>query len=279
MKIEGKTFDEERSLYGLNSDIVDSCIFSGPKDGESPLKECKNIIVLNSTFDLRYPLWHVEKGLIENCKFSSLSRAGFWYDENIKVKSSLLEGIKAFRESNEIEIYNTEIKSPEFGWRCKDFFIKDSSIESEYPFFESSNLRLYNVSLIGKYSFQYVTDMIIEGSNFNTKDAFWHTKNVTVINSTLKGEYLGWYSEGLKLIDCKIIGTQPLCYCKNLVMKNCQMIDTDLSFERSTLDAEIKGSILSVKNPISGIIRASSIGEIIMEDSVVDRTKTEIILK
>ena len=56
-------------------------------------------------------------------------------------------------------------------------------------------------------------------SELNTKDAFWHTKNVTVKNSIVKSEYLGWYSENLTLINCRIIGTQPFCYCKNLVLK------------------------------------------------------------
>lgn len=42
----------------------------------------------------------------------------------------------------------------------------------------------------------------------------------------VKGEYLGWFSDGLTLIDCKIIGTQPLCYCKNLTLINCEMADS-----------------------------------------------------
>lgn len=58
----------------------------------------------------------------------------------------------------------------------------------------------------------------------------------------VKGEYLAWYSDGLTLINCKIIGTQPLCYCKNLKLINCEMIDTDLAFEKSEVDA--KGQVL-----------------------------------
>ena len=56
---------------------------------------------------------------------------------------------------------------------------------------------------------------MFENCILNTKDAFWHAKNVTVRNSTLKGEYLAWFSEGLTLINCKIIGTQPVFYCKD----------------------------------------------------------------
>ena len=104
----------------------------------------------------------------------------------------------------------------------------------------------------------------------DTKDAFWHGENITVENSVVKGEYLAWFSDGLTLINCKIIGTQPLCYCKNLKLINCTMEGTDLAFEYSDVEADIKGHILSVKNPKSGTIIADSVGEIIREDSIID---------
>ena len=88
-------------------------------------------------------------------------------------------------------------------------------------------------------------------------------------NSVVKGEYLGWFSENLTLVNCKIIGTQPLCYCKNLKLINCEMEDTDLSFEYSDVDADIKGHIISVKNPKSGVITADSVGEIIREEAIM----------
>ena len=123
--------------------------------------------------------------------------------------------------------------------------------------------------MTGKYSFQYVENMHIQNSKLDTKDAFWHSKNITVENSRLKGEYLGWFSENLTLINCKIIGTQPLCYCQNLTLKNCIMEKTDLSFEYSDVKADITGRIDSVKNPKSGIIKAESIGEIILENQTI----------
>ena len=121
----------------------------------------------------------------------------------------------------------------------------------------------------GKYSFQYMKNLNINHSNLDTKDAFWHSKNVTVKNSIVKGEYLGWFSENLTFINCQIIGTQPLCYCKNLKLINCTIEETDLSFEYSEVEADIKGNIVSVKNPKSGTITADSVGEIIREDAVM----------
>ena len=47
---------------------------------------------------------------------------------------------------------------------------------------------------------------------------------------------------------------------------NCEMADADLSFEKSEVDANIIGHILSIKNPASGTIQVLSVGEIINDD-------------
>lgn len=94
--------------------------------------------------------------------------------------------------------------------------------------------------------------------------------NLAGKDSIIKGEYLAWFSDGLTLINCKIIGTKPLCYCKNLKLINCTMEGADLAFEYSDVEADIKGHIISVKNPKSGTIAADSVGEIIKENSVMD---------
>ena len=123
--------------------------------------------------------------------------------------------------------------------------------------------------LKGQVLFQYVENAEISDCEFDTKDAFWHCRNMIVKDSVLKGEYLGWYSENLTLINCLIIGTQPLCYCKNLKLINCRTENCDLSFEYSDVDADIKGHVLSIKNPKSGLITVDSVGEIIKGDNVV----------
>ena len=66
--------------------------------------------------------------------------------------------------------------------------------------------------------------------------------------------------------NCTIIGTQPLCYCEELKLINCTMIDCDLAFEKSDVEAEIRSSVVSIKNPRSGVITVKEVGEIIMDD-------------
>ena len=121
--------------------------------------------------------------------------------------------------------------------------------------------------------------MVIRNSKLLSKDAFWNSENITVYNSFVSGEYLGWNSKNLTLINCLIESLQGMCYIENLVMKNCKLINTTLAFEYSTVDAEITGRIDSVKNPSGGIIRAESIGELIMEKDKIDVNRTRIICK
>lgn len=268
--IENQTFDEERALYHLQDATVRGCTFAGPADGESALKESHRIAVEQCHFSLRYPFWHATDFTLTDSLMDELTRAAIWYAADGKIDRCELNGIKCLRECDRMTLSNTTAHSPELGWKCRDVVIENCDITAEYVFLECQRATINQLTLHGKYSFQYAEDLTITDSHLDTKDAFWHAKNVTVKNSVVKGEYLGWYSDGLTLIGCRIIGTQPLCYCQNLTLIDCTMEDTDLSFEYSDVQADIRGGIESVKNPRSGRIVADEIGEIIRENAVMD---------
>ena len=272
--IENKTFDEERALYGSCDIAVENCSFDGPADGESALKESKNVQVSDCFFNLRYPFWHDDGLKISRSEMTELCRAALWYSNDIEITDTKLHGIKALRECGNIKMAGCDIVSPEFGWFVHDIKMTDCNAVSEYFMMRSQRLDFANVHLNGKYSFQYIEDSVFENCVFDTKDAFWHAKNVTVRNSVVKGEYLAWYCENVTFENCKIIGTQPLCYCKNLRLVNCEMTDTDLCFEKSEVEATITSPVISIKNPLSGHIHVPCVGEIIRDD---DNSKGEII--
>ena len=277
-QIIGKTFDEERALYAARDTELIGCVFEGEADGESALKECEKIKMTNCRFALRYPLWHGKDFLVCDCSFTEDSRAPMWYTNMATVRHSIIKGVKALRECDDTLIEDSIISSPEFGWKCRDLKLRNTTLTSEYLFFEARGIEIKNMRMSGKYSFQYVENANISESILDTKDAFWHSKNVTVTDSEIKGEYLGWYSEGLTLINCHISGTQPLCYCKGLRLINCTTDGCDLAFEYSEVEATVDGDIMSVKNPKSGRIVADSVGEIILEDSVMS-TECDIVVK
>ena len=276
-EIIGKQFDEERSLYHLQSADVIDCVFAGPADGESVLKEARDVKLENCAFSLRYPLWHVEKFHLHDSKMDELTRAAIWYAKDGILSDSDLHGIKAVRECENIRISDCTITSEEFGWKSSGITVTDSTLASQYLFLDSRDVTLDKVKMTGKYSFQYMENLTISNSVLDTKDAFWHSKNVTVTNCVVKGEYLGWFSENLTLINCKIIGTQPLYYCRNLTLIGCTMEGTDLAFEYSDVEATVYGHVDSIKNPRSGKITVDSVGEVIMGDAVMECTGEVVI--
>lgn len=275
-KLVNQRYREERSLFGCSDIELYDCLFESSV-GESPIKESNDVIIRNSQFSMRYPIWHSTNIKIYNTLFDITSRAPFWYTFNLNIYDSKIESPKALRECVDGLISNTSVESAEFGWKIKKFSFIDSTIEGEYAFWESSELDLNNIKFSGKYSFQYVKNTTIRDSILDTKDAFWHSENVTVINSIVKGEYLGWYSKGLHLINCKIIGTQPLCYCENLKLTNCTMEECDLAFEYSSIDCDVNSTIDSIKNPLSGKISSLGIKEIIIDEN--NRALEEVVIE
>ena len=274
--IEDQKFDQERAFYAACDLYIRNCAFDGPADGESAVKESRNIRLEHVYCNLRYPFWHDHGLKITDSQLTPLCRAALWYSDHIEIEDTKMHGIKALRECSNVTIKNCDIVSPEFGWSVKNIQMEKTKAESEYFMMRSENLDFSEVELKGKYSFQYIKNGEFNGCIFDTKDAFWHGENITVRNSVIKGEYLAWYSDGLTLINCKIIGTQPFCYCRNLKLIDCEMIDTDLCFEKSQVEATITTPVISIKNPISGQIVAPEVGEIIRDE---EEAKAKIIIR
>lgn len=278
--------------------IIDNCCFGGERPlfasedirlenvviepGESALKACKNIEAVNCEFQGKYPFWHVDGFLIQNCVFKPGARAALWYSSNCLMKDTIVEAPKMFREMTNVTIENSEFPdAQETLWHCKNVSLNNVKINNaDYLFMHGANIDIINYEQHGNYSFQYCKNVTIRDAVIYSKDAFWNTENVTVYNSELHGEYLGWHSKNLKLKNCKISGTQPLCYCDNLIMENCTIEpDGDLAFEDSTLYAEIVSDVTSIKNPISGLIKVASVGELIIDENIKQPADCRIEIK
>ncbi len=263
--ISNTFFEGERPLFATNDLRLDKVKFY---PGESALKECNNIEAHQCEFMCKYPFWHNDNVLIEECLFTVYSRAAIWYSKNIRMINSKVEAPKMFREIDNLYLENVKMpNAAETLWNCRDMQLRNVEVRGgDYIFMNGVNIEIDGFYLQGNYSFQDAKNVVIRNAKLDSKDAFWKTENVTVYDSELNGEYLGWHSKNLKLVNCKISGTQPLCYCKNLIMENCTMAeDCDLCFEYSTLEAVVTGDIVSIKNPTSGSIKCSEVGEIIID--------------
>ncbi|MCH5204205.1 MAG: DUF3737 family protein [Oscillospiraceae bacterium] len=275
--IHGGFFSGERALFhGADLRIYDS-IFD---DGESPLKHSRNIELIGCMFKWKYPLWYSENITARDCSVFDMGRAGIWYTNNIEMTDTLYEAPKGFRRCDGVTLNNVQfINAAETLWHCKNVRAENITAKGDYFAMNSENMEFTNFNLAGNYSFDGCKNIVVRNSKLLSKDAFWNSENITVYDSFISGEYLGWNSKNITLVNCTIESLQGMCFIENLVMKNCKLINTTLAFEYSTVDADITNHIDSVKNPSGGIIRAQSIGEVILEADKVDIGKTEIICK
>ena len=266
--IKDKKFGGERPLFAQHDLRLENVTIT---DGESGIKQCRNMEAYDCKFYGKYPWWHVDGARIENCYFALDSRSAIWYTNDLVMKNSRIDGPKFFREMKNLELENVEITdADETFWKVNGIKIKNVKLHGgTYPFMFSENIYVDGLESDSKYVFQYCKNVEVHNANILTKDSFWECENVTIYDSVLDGEYLAWHSKNVRLVNCHLAGEQLLCYTQNLVLENCTIDPMcDRMFEYSTVEADIKGHIGNIKNPTSGHIIADSIGSITIDENV-----------
>ncbi len=275
--IARETLTGERALFRGKNLTINECIFD---DGESPLKESENITVNTSLFRWKYPLWYSRNVQVNGCSFFDMARAGIWYTQDIRFADCMFEAPKALRRCRGVDLKNVSFSNAaETLWFCDGVSLENVVAKGDYFALGTDNVKARGLQLFGNYCFDGSKNVLIEDSRLLSKDSFWNSRNVTVRGCFISGEYLGWNAKGLVFENCTIESLQGLCYIDGLIMRNCRLINTTLAFEYSTVDADIAGGIDSVLNPCGGIIRAESIGELIIEKDKVDPSATKIIVR
>ena len=247
----------ERALFKSHDLKVEDSIFA---DGESPLKESDHIDISGSIFKWKYPIW---------------------YTHHINIKDSVIDAPKTFRRGTHISLENVNmVNAQETLWKCSDINLYNVVAKGDYFGMNSENIEIDGLNLSGNYCFDGGKNIIVRNSKLVSKDAFWNCENVTVYDSVIIGEYLAWNTKNITFVNCTIESLQGLCYIEGLKMVNCKLINTTLAFEFcKDIDAQIVSHIDSITNPISGKISAQSIGEMIIDDQIIDPSQTKIQLK
>ncbi|MBO4422824.1 MAG: DUF3737 family protein [Clostridia bacterium] len=271
-------FKGERSLFASSELRIDDAVF---EDGESPLKESRDIELHNCLFKWKYPLWYCDRVTADKCVLFEYARAAIWYSNDVEFNDTVIEAPKAFRRCKNVKIRNVAFhNADETLWQCEGVSLENvGASHGAYFGMNCDGVEVDGLTLSGNYAFDGAKNVTVKNSRLITKDAFWNGENVTVSDSFISGEYLGWNSKDLTFINCTIESLQGMCYIDNLKMINCRLINTTLAFEYSSVEAELTGCADSVFNPGSGIIKAERIGELIIERDIVDPSKTKIICK
>lgn len=225
----------------------------------------------NCRFYGKYPWWHVDGALIEDCYFALDSRSAIWYTNDLVMRRCRIDAPKFFREMKNVELEDVELTdADETFWKVDGLTLKNVKLHGgTYPFMFSQNIYVDGLESDSKYVFQYCKNVEIHNAKILTKDSFWECENITIYDSVLDGEYLAWHSKNVRLVNCHLAGEQLLCYAQDLVLENCTFDRMcDRIFEYSTVNADIRGHIENIKNPTSGHIVADSIGSITIDENV-----------
>ena len=273
--INGGLFTGERALFASSEVDIRDAVFA---DGESPLKESRDIRLDGCIFKWKYPLWYCKGVSVRRTTLLESARSGIWYTDGITMNDCTVDAPKTFRRSKNILLKNVRLPyAKETLWNCRDVNLFDVTVSGDYFGMGSIGVNADRLSLSGNYAFDGAHNVMIKNSRLISKDAFWNCENVEVHDSLVIGEYLGWNSKNVKFVNCTIESNQGLCYMDGVTLINCKLINTDLAFEYSRVSADITSHVLSVKNPIEGDISAESFGEIILDDRFIDTTKVSII--
>ena len=273
-KIEQQYLTGERALFHAEDLTISYSTFA---DGESPLKESKNIDLFHTMFKWKYPLWYSQNITLTDCTLFEMARAGIWYTKHISLKNCTIEAPKQFRRTSDITLdHVTMMNAEETLWHCDHVKMDHVVARGHYFAMNSTNMQINDFELLGNYSFDGCKNIEIHHAKLLSRDAFWNCENVTVYDSYISGEYIGWNSKNVTFINCTIESEQGMCYMENVVMRNCRLLNTTLAFEYATVDAQIKGSVDSVCNPSGGVIEAEHIGELIMDEKRINPNKTTI---
>ncbi|MEG0453621.1 MAG: DUF3737 family protein [Coprobacillus sp.] len=266
-------FKGERALFKGEDLRIEDSIFA---DGESPLKESRHIQICQSIFKWKYPLWYSQDIEVVDSTLLETARSGIWYTKNISIKDSIVEAPKTLRRSHHILLENVDMPiALETLWNCQNINIKNVKARGDYFGMNSQDITIDKLNLTGNYCFDGAKNIEVHNSKLISKDAFWNCENVVVYDSIIIGEYLAWNSKNITFINCTIESLQGLCYIENLKLVNCKLINTTLAFEYSTVDVDVITTIDSVMNPISGVIKAPAIGEVIMDKTMINPEDTK----
>lgn len=264
--IKDKEFGGERPLYASHDIRLENVTIHV---GESSIKESGNIEAENCTFEGKYVFWETYGFRITNCYFAESARSSLWYSKDCVMADCKVDAPKMFRRMEGITVRNTVFSNGEETlWDCRNVTLQDVTIRNcDYLFMHTSDIRIDNYRQDGNYSFQYARNVEIHNAVINSKDAFWEAENVTLVDCEVNGEYLGWYAKNMRLVRCHLTGEQLLCYVDGLSLEDCTFgDDANLLFEYSVVNGNIKGDVVSIKNPTSGTITVEGrCGELIID--------------
>ena len=141
----------ERALFHASDVQVEDSTFA---QGESPLKESRNIRLHNSIFKWKYPLWYSTDIECSHITLMETARSGIWYSEHATMKDCVLQAPKTFRRCSDITLENVQLpNAQETFWNCSDIRLQRVHAAGDYFAMNAENITIDEFTLSGNYAF------------------------------------------------------------------------------------------------------------------------------
>ena len=140
-QIKNTHYEGERPLFASHGLYLEEVTIHA---GESALKECSDIEAVNCRFEGKYPFWHNDGFVVKNCLFTEGARAALWYSRYLKMKDTLVEAPKMFREMDGVELENVQLPNAlETLWYCRNVELNNVKIDKgDYLFIHGEDIRI-----------------------------------------------------------------------------------------------------------------------------------------
>lgn len=123
-------------------------------------------------------------------------------------------------------------------------FLENMSFDEERALYGSRGLTVKNCRFDGpadgESAFKECSDIAAENCFFNLRYPFWHDKGLKIKNSEMTDLCRAalWYSENIEIADTKMHGIKALRECRDITMKNCDIISPEFGWSTSNITME-----------------------------------------
>jgi len=264
-RISNAFYEGNRACFWVEDTQFDEVRFY---PGEAALMHCKNIEAIHCEFLGHFSLWNTSRIEITHCHFTRYACSGIWYAYDVKVEDCIFNAPGMFRRVKVLIIKNSSFTDArECLWDCNNVKLTNVDVvHGDYILMRSESIDIREAQLQGDHAFYGSRNIIITSTYLDSASALWNAENVTIYDSVLEGDCLGWHSRNIRLVNCTLRGRQPFCYASEIRLEKCIMEDAEDCFENSSIDADLQGHVISIKNPRQGRIRADSIESVIIDE-------------
>ncbi len=245
--------------------------------GEDVLSYAKELTLSDSSVSSPRALAHISDAILRDVRFTEGAVSPLYGAVSVTLQGCEMCAPRGCESAREVTVDASRISSDHFCAGAVSPTVADTVLSGTQLFTHAENVSLTNVDLDGVRALQYISGGSIDFSTLSGEELLHGAHHVTISDTVLDGDRIGWYSDHLTLTHCVISGAAPFAHAKNLTLIDCALDPTcTCAFERSEVEATLRGTVPSVRNPLHGRIVADAYGEVLFDDTAAVGTDCSV---